>query len=200
MITDIIKNKEEREYVIAIAFAVAAAFAVAIVAAAFAVAIAFAVTIAFAVVIAAAVAIAAAVFAAADTKTLRIMSIIFAVSYFSAYFAVTSQVVPLWATGLAILAIGEIIFYFEEAEPKKNDSKLWFTAKRKLGCLGEASLIVVNVVALISQVPNIVKWIGYNYSGIAYWIGVLGFWLICIVAVGAVALGYIWLNSQKYRK
>lgn len=193
MITDRIKKPEEREDA-------AAAVAVAAVVVAAAVAVAVVVAAAAVVVAAAAAAVAVAVAVAAETKTGKILCFLFAWLYISIYLILTSQAIPLLAIGITILAVGEVIFYFEKVKPNKNDSRFWFTAKRKLGCLGESTLIVVSAAGLITLIPNLIESIGANQEAILHWLGVIGVWVIILAGIGAAIYAYIWMNSMKYRK
>lgn len=134
--------------------------------------------------------------AAAETALQRSFALLFSVTCVSVYFVLTG--IPLWLTGISILAVGEVIFYFDKAKPKKNQSIFRFTAKRKLGCFGEAGLITVNTFALFHIIPLIVEYVTTNTEHIIYWFGVAG---ICIAAIASIifaAAAYIWLNSLKY--
>ena len=79
----------------------------------------------------------------------------------------------------------------DKETPKKKDSKIWFTIKKKLECLTEVilGLGIINISILIYQEAGkykeqIIRFLGY-------------FGIILIIIVGFYL--YVRLNSLKYR-
>ena len=99
---------------------------------------------------------------------------------------------------IGIIIMSEILFWVDNAKPKKKQDIFWFTCKRKLenifevllGLSGIAQIyILCREIDIQNYLPTILKWVGY-----------IGIGLIIIVIV--IGMFYLWikLNSLKYKK
>jgi MFS family permease len=105
---------------------------------------------------------------------------------------------PIWLFILAIIAIAEILFFFDKAKPNAGENKYWFTILHKGEAILETSLVVVNLanIAKLLEGIDLLKviqgWIPAILQGI-YYIGIV------VVVIAAIAC-WIWLNSLKYKE
>ena len=99
--------------------------------------------------------------------------------------------------GIAILALSEIFFWLEKDRPRKRESKIHFTIKRKAENLFESALIIVNLFNIEYVVRNYGKSISEFFG--AWWYPVLSFMGWGTLIIGIIA-GFVYLNSLKYRR
>jgi len=108
---------------------------------------------------------------------------------------------PGWMPFITVaVIIGEILFFWDRTKLPKGESKLIFTAKIKFACILLAAYIEAQVIGAYYNTQKLAEWFGTNYDTILYWIGRLGVWVIALLGISIVVLGWLWINSLKYER
>ena len=95
---------------------------------------------------------------------------------------------------IAIIVIAELLFFFmDDQEPTGNESKLLFTAGRKIVALLESGVITATLIGFTACIVAIGQTFISNGIPILETIG-------GIILVILIIVGYIWLNSLKFRE
>lgn len=103
--------------------------------------------------------------------------------------------IPLLVIAAIVLLVGEAIYWVDKKRPCKGESRMWFTAERKCIALCKGALLAFGGYGACSLSVKAYHAAQENYGVFAQVIT----WVLIGIAVIAIAYGYIWLNSLKYR-
>ena len=106
------------------------------------------------------------------------------------------EFIPIWVLVIGIIAIMELFFFLDDKQPKKEENKIWFTAKRKFYALFDTLLILVN----INNIRIISKELEINWIIVKDWIGYIGIGIGTILIVSGILYLFLKLNSLRYNK
>lgn len=105
---------------------------------------------------------------------------------------------PLWAVGIILLIITEILFLLNKTLPSNiglnNNDLMWFTTKLKIEAFIESLIIFASIKGCYRVLPTI------DYSKF-YLISLecFGFIFKILIIVAAI-YAYIWINSRRYKQ
>ena len=106
------------------------------------------------------------------------------------------EFLPIWVLVIGIIAIMELFFFLDDKKPKKEENKIWFTAKRKFYALFDTLLILVN----INNIRVISKELEINWIIVKDWIGYIGIGIGTLLIVSGILYLFLKLNSLRYNK
>jgi len=98
---------------------------------------------------------------------------------------------------IIIIILSELLFLLDKSKPDKKINRLWFTLIHKGEAFFESCLIVINIVAILSVDLSVVS------AFLSEQIPILQQILYCVgwgTLIIILAVGYIYLNSLRYKK
>ncbi len=105
--------------------------------------------------------------------------------------------IEIWLVGMVIIAIGELYFIFvDKKKPLTNDNKLRFTTKRKARSLVISAIITSQILGGYKTVLNTIDFLNINIQTLIS----IGWIFLMIFGVFGIGVGYVYLNSLKYKR
>jgi NhaP-type Na+/H+ or K+/H+ antiporter len=120
---------------------------------------------------------------------------------------------PIWLALILLIIVAEVLFILDKAKPREY-LKFWkrieFTGERKFISYSKAVLIVLSGSVVIEVMRRLFILIRANFMAIALWtIGAftwigeavitLGILALIVGGIAIIIIGYVWLNSLKYK-
>ena len=104
--------------------------------------------------------------------------------------------------GLIVLLIltTEIIFWLDKKQPKKKESRMIFTLKRKSIAIFKASFLITQIGGIFALGRRAIPYLKDNLPTIIKWLGYIGIGLIALAVIVGIIYLWIHLNSLKYRE
>jgi MFS family permease len=93
---------------------------------------------------------------------------------------------------LAVLAIIEILYWFDKKKKSTKDNKWWFVIERKLEAATETGL-GLGTIAYFKVMQD-------NWKAISDTLGTVGYYAFMFLGVVGVIGIWLWLNGLKYRE